>query len=121
MIAKEELKKMIQKELDAKLAGKALTPQPTIEQPSPPQPPQPIVKPLDEIDGIRLENLVLKQELEKKQKEIEDMRRANVAKALQEAQMDLQNFIVNKYEIDASKNTLTINGAALTLTITPRE
>jgi hypothetical protein len=124
MMTREDIQKIVNEQLVAKLKGdKGIAAQPTTElpvPPKPPEPPQPIVKKLDEVDAVMLENLVLKQELEKKQIEIENMRRSNVDKALKEAQMDLQNYLVDKYEVDATKSTLVINGQSRTLTITPR-
>ena len=122
MISPEMVKEMINKQMAEKLAGyKGVASQPTIEQPEPPKPAEPVVKALDEVDCIRLENLVLKQELERTVQKVENGRRDNIQKALNEAQMDLQTFLVEKYEVDTSKNKLVINGQARTLTITPNE
>ena len=137
MITKEDVRNIIDDAIASKLQGNksvAAQPvaqpvaQPTIESPITPEPepepepkPEPIVKALDEIDAIRLENLVLKQELEKKQRELEDRRRKQVEEALRESQIELQMFLVKKYDVDTSTSQLVINPQALTLTITPRE
>ena len=123
MINEQMMAKMIQQQVDAQVAAKlsgdkSLAAKPTEPTPAPAKP---IVHNLDDDDGLRLENLLLKQEVEKLRKEVEEARRTASDKNLHSAQLDLQNFLIEKYDIDVETSTLLISPENRTLTITPRE
>ena len=128
MISKEAVNKMIQEQLSEKLAGnkmsasqpmgelkEAVKEMEAVEVPSP----DPIVKPLDEIDVIRLNNLLLKRRVEALNREIEDGRRATADADDLKDNISLQEFLINKYEIDTSIHKLQIDPQARTLTLSP--
>lgn len=125
MISQETIQEMIAQQVAAKLTGKSPQ-EPTIEHSTAPEPPptpvpaEVITKPLDELDAVKLENILLQKELEKLRKEIEDQRRIFADKELLQKQMDLQLYLTEKYEVDVQKNDLKINTQSRQLVITPK-
>lgn len=118
MIDKESITKMVQEQVAAKLAGdKTLASQPADTE----KKPTPDVKPLDEVDVVKLDNFLLKQEVERLEKTLEDRRREQAEKQLIDERNKLQAYLIEKYNVDVETHSLVINAQARTLTITPRE
>jgi len=126
MINEAMLTKMIEQQVAAKLEGnKAIAAMPPVEVPKLPKEPttpvEPTVLNLDDEDGLRLENMILKDELEKVRREVEEARRMAADRISHGNKLDLQNFLIQKYNVDVSKHSLMISPEHRTLTLTTRE
>jgi len=126
MINEAMLTKMIEQQVAAKLEGnKAIAAMPPVEVPKLPKEPTTPVEPtilnLDDEDGLRLENMILKDELEKVRREVEEARRMAADRISHGNKLDLQNFLIQKYNVDVSKHSLMISPEHRTLTLTTRE
>jgi len=121
MISKEMLEKMVEQQIKAKLEGnKSLAAGTEEDEPKVTEPIGPIIKKLDEIDGVKLENLLLKQQAEEFKQELENLRRKRAEKELNSVQENLQSYLFEKYEVDPSISEVKISAKELTLTILPR-
>lgn len=124
MINEQMLAKMIEQQVAAKLSGDkslaATTPSELPLEPTP-APTKPVTYNLDEEDGLRLENMILKDEIEKLRKEVEEARRIAADKVSHSNKLDLQSFLIEKYKIDTKNSQLLISPESRTLTVTPRE
>jgi predicted lipid-binding transport protein (Tim44 family) len=124
MMSKQDIQQLIKQAVNEKLSGNKSVAQEVAKQEEEivvkeQEAPQPIIKSLDESDAIKLENLLLKQQVEKLQQEYENLRREYAEKDIQLERVNLQKFLVEKYEVDTSQNQLVINASQRTLTITP--
>lgn len=130
MISQEMLQRMVQEQVAAKLSGNksvaSAAPDEPVSQAGEPAPePQEEAEvekteiPLDELDVSKLENLLLKKELERLRKEAEDTRRKMADQALNDAQLELQNFLLDKYDVNIETHKMFLNPNEQKLIVTP--
>lgn len=74
---------------------------------------------LDEFDGVRLENLLLRRQVELLQQELETLRREEASRALNDSQVEFHTYLVGKYGVDTVSNKMVVNAKDRTLVITP--
>jgi hypothetical protein len=123
---------MTPEQLQAQLAG-CLPPVPgAAPQPSPhghahgipAQPPVPqaspdVVKKMDTDETLRLENLLLRDQMEKMHQQLEEMRREIAKRDMARHKDGLQDYLHEKHSVDRNTHRLIIDAQAHSLTITP--
>ena len=113
-MTKEQVQEMLDERLEDKLKGNKSSVQQEVKE-------SPVVKKLDGDDTVRLENLLLKQQVEGLVKSLEDKRRQDIEKVLVQVRKDYQAWLADKYEVDLAVHNITVDAKAYTLTITPIE
>ena len=78
-------------------------------------------KKLDDDGLVRLENLLLKQQVENLTRELEDSRRKNDAEAIERAKTNYQSYLAKKYDVDTNTHDISVDVRERLVTIQPIE
>lgn len=79
-----------------------------------------VVKKLDENEVLRIENLVMREQLEKQQVEMENMRRELSSRDIANIREQLQIYLYKKHNINPDKHNILIDAQKGTLTVKPK-
>lgn len=101
------LKQMIESQVRRQLAEGAPEPARDVE------PEQPRIISLEQLENLMLENIILKEQLE-------DRRKQDETRKLNEQKLNFQGHLAQKYSINTETHSLVVNAQNSTLTITPR-
>lgn len=80
---------------------------------------EPTTKKLDVEDTLRMENLLLRKQIEGLTKQLEEFRRNKAEADLKEQHKGLQEFLTDKHKIDTELFKLTLDPNSYTLTVHP--
>lgn len=105
MIDEATLKSLVEAQVRNQLAQGVPDPTPEEQEPR--------VIALETLENLMLENIILKEQLEERRKQDE-------ARRLNEQKLNFQNHLAEKYAINTETHSLTVNAQSSTLTITPR-
>ena len=77
------------------------------------------VKKMDTDETLRVENLLLREQMEKMHQQLENLRRELAQKELMEKRHGLQDYLHDKHRVDLNTHKLIVDPQAHTLTISP--
>lgn len=100
-------------QLNAKLEGNKSVAEEEIKEA------EPIVFKLDGDDTVRLENVILKQHVEQLTRQLEETRRKDSEKTINKVQDDYQTYLAEKYGVDLTAFTITVDAKTYKLIIKP--
>lgn len=125
-IDEEAIKEMVTKNMMESMARAMQQPDvsPAVDvqaQPSPPKYPEDQVttNELDVEDTLRMENFLLKQQVESLTRDLENARREKAERNLKDHRKGLEDFLVEKHEVDSDKFQIRLDPNSYTLSIIP--